>query len=153
MILILFGPPGVGKGTLAQGLEKSGVARQVSTGDILRRELTAGTELGKRVEKIKKGNYADDEDMLVLIERELNGNVILDGYPRTLKQVSDLDKMLAKRGKKIDKIINLVADETTVIERIVNRVICSECRQIYNATFAPQKKGIVCDKCGGKLIH
>ncbi len=154
VIIILLGAPGVGKGTLAQSLQAQGVGRQVSTGDLFRREIAANTKIGKEVKKgIATGKLASDEVTLNLVAREILGDVILDGYPRTLKQAEDLDSLLAKQGKKINLVINLYADEETIVDRITNRVICSKCHAIYNKKYAPPKTDGTCDKCGGTLVH
>ncbi len=155
MVVILFGAPGVGKGTLAQKMQLEGIAKQVSTGDLLRNEIAAGTEIGRTVKQIMDaGKLVADEVVLKLVQGEIEKeNVILDGYPRTLKQVSDLDELLKKNGKKIDAVLNVVADEEIVVDRIVNRLICSNCHAIYNKKYSPPKVAHTCDKCGGKIVH
>ncbi len=154
MIIILFGAPGVGKGTLAQRLQEAGIGRQVSTGDLFRREIAIGSEIGIEAKTaVEAGKWASDELALKLVLRELHGNVILDGYPRTVKQVEDLDKLLSEKNQKVDLVINVIADEDVVVDRIVNRNVCSNCHAIYNVKYAPTKIEGKCDKCGGKVEH
>ncbi len=156
MIMILFGAPGVGKGTLAQRLQEARVGTQVSTGDLFRKEIAANTEIGQAARKyIDNGQWVPDDVTRNLVEGQIlqNESLILDGYPRTVKQISDLDDMLTKQGRKISLVVNVSADEAVVIDRIINRVVCSECHAIYNLKYAPPKIPGKCDKCGESVVH
>ena len=160
MILIMLGAPGTGKGTVAGILQEKLGIKQVSTGDIFRKNIKEGTELGKLAEKyIAKGNLVPDDVTVKVVEERLNepdvkNGIILDGFPRTVKQAEELDKILAKKGQKVDKVINLTTPDEEIIERIVNRRVCSnqECKAVYNLILNPPKKDGVCDKCGSELI-
>ena len=160
MIIIMLGAPGTGKGTVAGILQEKLGIKQVSTGDIFRKNIKEGTKLGKlSKEYMDQGKLVPDEITIEIIKDRLNeqdveNGVILDGFPRTVEQAKALDKMLAERGQKVDKVINLSTPEQEIIERIVNRRICSnqECRKIYNLVLNPPKVEGICDRCGSKLI-
>ena len=159
MIIIMLGAPGTGKGTVAGMLEKGIGIKQVSTGDIFRKNMQEGTEIGKVAESyISKGQLVPDEVTIKIVEERLNekdveNGIILDGFPRTLEQAQALDKMLEEKNRKIDMVLNLVTPEEEIIERIVNRRICSnpECKTIYNIVMNPPKVEGICDKCGSPL--
>lgn len=160
MIIIMLGAPGTGKGTVAGILQEKLGIKQVSTGDIFRKNIKEGTELGKLAEKyIAKGNLVPDDVTVKVVEERLNepdvkNGIILDGFPRTVKQAEELDKILAKKGQKVDKVINLTTPDEEIIERIVNRRVCSnqECKAVYNLILNPPKIERICDKCGSELI-
>lgn len=160
MIIIMLGAPGTGKGTVASLLAKELGIPQVSTGDIFRKNIKEKTELGKLAESyISKGNLVPDDVTIKIIEDRLNepdveNGIILDGFPRTVKQAEELDKILASKGKKVDKVYNLTTPEEEIIERIVNRRVCSnqECKAIYNIVLNPPKVEGKCDKCGSELV-
>ena len=161
MVLIMLGAPGTGKGTVASILtEKLGIP-QVSTGDIFRKHIKEQTDLGKLAEKyISKGQLVPDEVTIDLVENRLQEDdvqegIILDGFPRTVIQAEALDKILEKQGKKVDMVINLITPKKEIIERIVNRRICSnpECKTIYNLILNPPKVQGICDKCGSELMQ
>ena len=161
MIIIMLGAPGAGKGTVAGMLEKGIGIKQVSTGDIFRKNMQEGTEIGKIAESyISKGQLVPDEVTIKIVknrleEKDVENGIILDGFPRTLEQAKALDKILEEKNKKIDMVLNLVTPEEEIIERIVNRRICSnpECKTIYNVVMNPPKVEGICDKCGSKLIQ
>ena len=127
MNLILFGPPAAGKGTQAKRLVESRNMVQLSTGDMLRAAIASGSELGKCVSGImERGELVSDEIVVALIEERLpqadaSGGAIFDGFPRTLAQAEALDAMLAKLGKKIDRVVRLKVDDTALLERIAKR--------------------------------
>ncbi len=160
MVIIMLGAPGTGKGTVAGLLQERLGIKQVSTGDIFRKNIKEGTELGTLAEKyISKGNLVPDEVTIKIIEDRLNEpdlekGVILDGFPRTVKQAEELDKILQLKGKKVDKVISLTTPDEEIIERIVNRRVCSnqDCKAVYNIVLNPPKKDGICDKCGAELI-
>lgn len=160
MIIIMLGAPGTGKGTVAGKLQDKLGFTQVSTGDIFRKNIKEGTELGKLADSyISKGNLVPDDVTIKIIEDRLNEpdvekGIILDGFPRTVKQAEELDKILASKGKKVDKVYNLITPEEEIIERIVNRRVCSnqECKTIYNIVLNPPKVEGICDKCGSELV-
>ena len=161
MVIIMLGAPGTGKGTVASILtEKLGIP-QVSTGDIFRQHIKEGTELGKLAESyISKGNLVPDDVTISLVENRLGESdvqkgIILDGFPRTVKQAEELDKILESKGKKVDVVINLTTPEEEIIERIVNRRVCSnqECKTVYNLILNPPKQEGICDKCGHELVQ
>ena len=160
MIIIMLGAPGTGKGTVAGKLQDKLGFTQVSTGDIFRKNIKEGTELGKLADSyISKGNLVPDDVTIKIIEDRLNepdveNGIILDGCPRTVKQAEELDKILASKGKKVDKVYNLTTPEEEIIERIVNRRVCSnqECKAIYNIVLNPPKVEGKCDKCGSELV-
>ena len=147
MIIIMLGAPGTGKGTVAGILQEKLGIKQVSTGDIFRKNMKEQTELGKLAEKyISKGQLVPDDVTIKIVEDRLNEpdvqeGIILDGFPRTVKQAETLDKILAEKGKKVDKVINLTTPEEEIIERIVNRRVCSnqECKAVYNIVLNPPK--------------
>ena len=161
MVIIMLGAPGTGKGTIAGILTKELEIPQVSTGDIFRKHIGEQTELGKLAEKyISQGKLVPDDVTIGLVENRLEDDdvkegIILDGFPRTVKQAEELDKILENKGKKVDLVINLTTPEEEIIERIVNRRICSnpECKTVYNLILNPPKQEGICDKCGSRLIQ
>lgn len=160
MIIIMLGAPGTGKGTVAGLLQEKLGIKQVSTGDIFRKNIKEGTELGKIAEVyISRGDLVPDDVTVKVVEDRLNepdveNGIILDGFPRTVKQAEELDRILAEKGKKVDKVINLTTPDEEIVERIVNRRVCSnqECKAVYNLILNPPNKDGICDKCGSELI-
>lgn len=161
MVIIMLGAPGTGKGTVAGILKEELGIPQVSTGDIFRKHIQEQTELGKLAESyISKGELVPDDVTIGLVENRLEDDdvqtgIILDGFPRTVKQAEELDKLLENKGKKVDLVINLSTPEDEIVERIVNRRICSnqDCKTVYNLVLNPPKQEGICDKCGSKLIQ
>ena len=154
MNIILLGPPGAGKGTQSAFLvEKYGMV-QLSTGDILRAAVKAGTEVGKMADEIMKaGKLFPDELMAEILGEHMDAipaekGLIFDGYPRTAPQVALLDGLLSSRGRTLDHVIELVVDEDALVERIVGRYTCASCRESYHETFKQPKAANTCDKCG-----
>lgn len=158
MILIMLGAPGTGKGTISNILQKELNIPQISTGDIFRQNIADKTELGKKVEEYtSKGELVPDEITVQLVEDRLNqddatNGAILDGFPRTVSQAEALDVLLSNTGKKVDMVVNLTSPKEEIMERIVNRRICSKCKASYNVVLNPPKQEGICDKCGGELI-
>ncbi len=161
MVIIMLGAPGTGKGTIAGILMEKLNIPQVSTGDIFRKHMQEKTELGKLAENyISKGKLVPDDVTIKLIKNRLEDDdvkngIILDGFPRTVKQAEELDKLLDQKNKKVDLVINLSTPEDEIVERIVNRRICSnqDCKTVYNLVLNPPKQEGICDKCGSKLIQ
>ena len=160
MNIIMLGAPGTGKGTIAGILSENLGIPQISTGDIFRQNIKEGTELGKLAESyISKGQLVPDEVTVKIVEDRLEqedakNGVILDGFPRTVVQADKLKEILESKGKKLDITINLTTPEEEIIERIVNRRVCSnqECKAVYNVVLHPPKIEGICDKCGSELI-
>jgi len=154
MKLVIFGPPGSGKGTYASRLRsKLGIA-SISTGEIFREAVKQGIELGKRVQKyLDSGQLVPDDTVIKVLRNRIakpdcEKGFILDGFPRTIKQVKALEKTV-----KIDAIINLLVPQKIIIERLSNRRTCKNCGEIYNLkTLKPRKEGI-CNRCRGLLIQ
>ena len=161
MIIIMLGAPATGKGTVAGILAKELNIPTVSSGDIFRKAIQEQTELGKEVSSyLDKGALVPDELTIKVIEARLNepdleNGVILDGFPRTTHQAEELDKFLGAQGKKIDLAINLETPREELLERIVNRRICSnqDCKTVFNLKLHPPKQEGICDKCGSELIQ
>lgn len=161
MIIIMLGAPGTGKGTVAAMLAENLNIPQISTGDIFRKAISEKTPLGIEADKyISQGNLVPDELTIKIVEERLKeddtkNGVILDGFPRTENQAKVLEDFLAEQGKKVDIAINLTTPEEEIIERIVNRRICSnqDCKAVYNITLSPSKVEGICDKCGSKLTQ
>ena len=159
MNIVMLGGPGAGKGTISDILVKELNIPHVSTGDMLREEIKKETELGLEVKKIiDEGKLVSTEIVTKLLENKLGSSdcengVILDGYPRTKEQAEILDNVLEALGKKVDVAINIDVSDEIIIDRILNRVTCSnkDCGAIYNLkAIKPIKEGI-CDKCGSEL--
>jgi len=153
--IILLGPPGAGKGTQAQRLVERHGFRQLSTGDMLRAAVKAGTQTGLQAKAVmERGELVSDAIVSALIGDELDamgGDVgaIFDGYPRTAAQAESLDGILFARGRQLDHVIELEVDEDALVERITGRYTCATCGKGYHDTFEQPKVAGVCDKCGG----
>lgn len=154
MILILFGPPGAGKGTQAQRIEKAQGLVQLSTGDMLRAAVSSGTEMGKRAKaKMDAGALVSDEIVIGIIndriqEADCKDGFILDGFPRTVAQAEALDAMLNEQSLKLDAVIEIKVDDTALVERIAGRYTCAGCNEGYHDTNLKPKVDGVCDNCG-----
>lgn len=157
MNLLIIGAPGVGKGTMSNLLIEDYGLVHVSTGDMLRAAVKDQTPVGKlAAEYMNSGRLVPDEvihDIIVerLSKDDIKKGFLFDGYPRTLNQAIDLDKILDELNLKIDAVINLLIDDQVVIKRITGRRTCLKCGSIYNIYFGAPKQENVCDKCGESL--
>jgi adenylate kinase len=153
MNIILLGPPGAGKGTQAARLQANRGMVQLSTGDMLREAVAAGTPTGLQAKAVmEKGELVSDEIVSALIGERLDSSggqgAIFDGYPRTQAQAEALDDLLAKRGRRLDYVIELAVDEDALVKRITGRFSCAKCGTGYHDTFKQPKVPGVCDACG-----
>jgi adenylate kinase len=155
MNLVLLGPPGAGKGTQAKLLEDSRSLVKLSTGDMLRAAVAAGTELGRKAGDImERGELVPDDLVIKLIAERIDakGGVkgfILDGFPRTIAQAEALDRLLKERHKRLDRVIVMEVDDDALVERIAGRFACADCGEGYHDLYKMPKVPGVCDRCGG----
>ncbi len=154
MRLIIFGPPGAGKGTYATRLGHELGITVVSTGDIFRQEVRRNTNLGRKAaEFLSRGELVPDQIVTGILAKKIHADdamhgFILDGYPRTIEQARALDKMV-----KIDAVIRLTVPERIIVERLSNRRVCKKCGAIFNLKYLKPKEPGVCDNCGGELFQ
>ena len=159
MKIILLGPPGAGKGTIAKALMELDGSVQISTGDILRAAIAEGTELGKKVEAVMPaGNLLTDDLIMGIMEQRLQQEdcqqgYLLDGFPRTIPQAEALKTLLAKLGEKLDCALELDIARDVIIDRLTTRRTCTNCGEIYNVKFKPPKVEGICDVCGSAIVQ
>jgi adenylate kinase len=155
MNLVLLGPPGAGKGTQAKRLVDERALIQLSTGDMLRAAVAAGTELGRRAGDImERGELVPDGIVTGLIAERMDADkdgagFILDGFPRTIAQAEALDRLLEERGKTVDRVVVLDVDDDALVQRITGRFTCATCGEGYHDLYKMPKVEGVCDRCGG----
>lgn len=154
MKMILIGPPGAGKGTQATRLKEKYGAVHISTGDLFRGHVKAGTPLGRQVDQyMKEGRLVPDEITIQMISERLDqpdckNGFILDGFPRSLAQAEALEKMLKDKNIKLDAVVQMEVDDEKLIDRIAGRFTCGECKEGYHDTARKPKDAHTCDKCG-----
>jgi adenylate kinase len=159
MVVILLGPPGVGKGTQAARLAEAISGEHISTGDLLRAARRDGTELGKQAQGfMDSGELVPDALILDLVRDHLAGlpseaSLLFDGFPRTTTQADGLDSVLSEVGRRVDRAVLLEAPEDTLVERLSGRRSCMDCGAIFNVHMKASESDGVCDECGGPLIH
>ncbi|MDZ4310287.1 MAG: adenylate kinase [Cypionkella sp.] len=154
-VLILLGPPGAGKGTQARMLEEDFGLIQLSTGDLLRAAVTAGTPAGRQAKAVMEAGALVSDDIVLailkdrMIQPDVAKGIILDGFPRTAGQAAALDLLLAETGQKITAAISLEVDDAAMVGRVSGRHTCAACGEGYHDEFKRPAKAGVCDKCGG----
>ncbi len=159
MKIILLGPPGAGKGTIAKALMQLDGSVQISTGDILRAAIAAKTDLGKQVEAaMAAGNLVTDELIMGIMEQRLQEEdckqgYLLDGFPRTIPQAEALKALLARLGEKLDCALQLDIPRDVIFDRLTTRRTCTNCGEIYNVKSKPPKVDGVCDVCGNAIVQ
>ena len=161
MKVILLGAPGAGKGTVAKLLSEYDGSVQISTGDILRAAVNAGTDLGKEAKAyMDRGDLVPDALIMRIMEKRLqepdcSKGFLLDGFPRTIKQAEDLRDLLKKLGIALDMVINLDVPRDVVLDRLTTRRTCSNpaCQEIYNVKSNPPAEGGKCKKCGSPVVQ
>ncbi len=159
MRLILFGPPGVGKGTQAKLLAVTYTIPQISTGDMLREAVGAGTALGRKAAEVMNAGQLVSDDIMIGIIRDVLQSpkcvkgFILDGFPRTVPQAEALTKLLDELHLALDSVINMEIDQESVVRRLSNRLTCKSCGTIYSLEIDKLADPARCPKCGGTLYH
>ena len=161
MKLILLGAPGAGKGTVAKVLTALDGSVQISTGDILRGAVQAGTELGREAEAyMKRGDLVPDSLIMGIMEKRLQEpdcqkGFLLDGFPRTIPQAEALTELLARLDITLDMAVNIDVPRDVILDRLCTRRTCenSDCQAIYNVKSSPSKQEGICDKCGSAIIQ
>lgn len=154
MNIILLGPPGAGKGTQARILVDRDGMVQLSTGDMLRAAVAAGTEVGKKADAVMKaGGLVSDEIVIGVVDERLDQpdiakGVIFDGFPRTTPQAEALDRLLIDKGMKLDVVVNMEVDDAAMVDRISGRYTCGNCGEGYHDTQKQPAKEGICDNCG-----
>ncbi len=159
MNLVFFGPPGAGKGTQARLMVKRVGIPQISTGDILREAIAAGTPLGREAQRyMSQGELVPDAVMIGVVAERLQQpdaipGFILDGFPRTIPQAEALDAVLAGMARRLDRVVYFEASEATIVRRLAGRQVCRAAGHIYNVHSGPPKTAGVCDIDGSPLYH
>ncbi len=159
MILVLLGPPGVGKGTQGEMLAEDLGWHRLATGDVLRAARREGTRLGREAQRyMDRGDLVPDEIIVGMVRERLErlesgGGVILDGFPRTVPQAEALDEVLGELGSGVDGVLELTAPDEVLVKRISGRRSCAECGKLYNTYFDPPEVDGRCDACGSSLTH
>jgi adenylate kinase len=157
--LVLVGPPGAGKGTQAEFIAAHLSVPKISTGDIFRANVTQGTPLGLEAKRyMDDGKLVPDEVTINMVrgrlaEPDATDGFLLDGFPRTVPQANELDKMLADLGTQLDLVLELVVDTDEVVRRLSGRRTCPGCGKIWHVEFDPPTKEGVCDRCGSELFQ
>lgn len=160
MDLILFGPPGAGKGTQSKFLVETLGIPQISTGDLMRAERKSGSDLGKKFDEyMSQGRLVPDELTIELLKKRLSqadaaGGAIFDGYPRTLAQAKALDALLTGMGRKVDQVVALDVPADIIVDRISGRRSCEACGQVYHVRYNPPPSEGSCGNCGkGPIVQ
>jgi len=159
MKVILLGPPGAGKGTIAKALMQLDGSVQISTGDILRAAIAEGSDLGKQVEAaMAAGNLVTDKLIMDIMEQRLQQEdcqqgYLLDGFPRTIPQAEALKALLARLGEKLDCALELNIPRDIIMDRLTTRRTCTNCGAIYNVKSKPPKVDGICDVCGNAIVQ
>ena len=160
--LIFLGPPGAGKGTVAQAVADKHFLVQISTGDLIRAEVASGSELAKELQEImSSGGLVGDDLVAKMLEAKLSElssgenfeGVIFDGFPRTIPQANELENILVRLEQKLDAVINIESSEENIVKRLSSRWTCTKCKQIYNAVTNPPKVEGKCDIDGEELFQ
>ncbi len=159
MQIVLLGPPGVGKGTQAEQLEKALGVPHVASGDLFRENLRQDTALGRQAQKyMDRGELVPDDITIAMVRERLQApdcrrGVILDGFPRTVPQAEGLKGVFSERGWQLDGVFNITAPEEELVSRLSGRRICRNCQTPYHVRFNPPEHPGVCDVCGGELYQ
>lgn len=159
MRILLFGPPGVGKGTHAKRLGRELGVPHVATGDLLRDVIASGTELGQQADAfMRRGDLVPDATVVGILEQRLalpdaQNGYMLDGFPRTLSQARSFAATLSQHGRVIDHVLCFDAPEETLVNRISGRLSCPTCGATYNRFYRPPRAQGLCDQCGAVLTH
>lgn len=158
MIVIFLGPPGAGKGTQAQRIVEEFDLKHVSSGDLLRAECAAGSELGDKVAGyMDAGQLVPDEVIseiiLAYLAKDAKSRVLLDGFPRTVNQAESLATSLAQAGRQVNIVVELTTPDDALVDRVTGRRGCPECHAVYHVVAQPPKKEGVCDQCGTALTQ
>jgi len=148
MKLVLLGPPGAGKGTVAVKLAQDFNLQHISTGEIFRAEMKARTDLGEKIRKTMDAGILVSDDLTIqVVKPYLDGDIILDGYPRTIPQAEDLEKI------SINSVVYLAVPDENLVSRLSNRLFCGDCGTLYNLMSSPPQKPGICDNDGSSLLQ